>query len=85
MGFRRASSWGMSATIKREVIGGRVRHIFGGTDSLTATEVADLLAIECEHCYRAFEVFRALVAEQIAAIVAVEGGGKSVSGGRAAG
>ncbi|WP_225199236.1 hypothetical protein [Gluconobacter oxydans] len=76
---------GMTATIKREVIDGRVRYVFGGTDPLTAAEMADLLAIECEHCYRAFEAFRALVAEQIAAIVAIEGGGKSVSGGRVAG
>ena len=84
-GFSSRFVVGMTATIKREVIGGRVRYLFGGTDPLTTTEVADLLAIECEHCYRAFEAFRALVAEQIAAIVAVEGGGKAVSGGRAAG
>jgi hypothetical protein len=36
-----------------------------------------------DHCCRAFEAFQALVEEQIAAIVAVEGGSTAASGGRA--
>ena len=71
----------MTATVKREVIGDHVRYAFGGTDPLTVAEVADLLAIERDHCYRAFEAFQALVEEQIAAITAVESGGHAVSGG----
>jgi hypothetical protein len=84
-GFSSRFVVGMTATIKREVIGGRVRYAFGGTDPLTVAEVADLLATERDHCYRAFKAFQGLVEEQIAAIVAVEGGGKAASGGRAAG
>lgn len=84
-GFSSRFVVGMTARIKREVIGGRVRYAFGGTDPLTVAEVADLLAIERDHCYRAFKAFQALIEEQIAAIVAVEGGGKAISGGRGAG
>lgn len=82
-GFSSRFVVGMTATVKREVIGDQVRYAFGGTDPLTVAEVADLLAIERDQCYRAFGAFQALVQEQIAAIVAVEGGGQTVSGGRA--
>ncbi len=82
-GFSSRFVVGMTATVKREGIGGRVRYAFGGTDPLTVAEVADLLAIERDNCYRAFKAFQALVEEQIAAIVAVEGGGLAASGGRA--
>lgn len=81
-GFSSRFVLGITATVKREVIGGQVRYAFGGTDPLTVTEVADLLVIERDHCYRAFEAFQALVQEQIAAIIAVEGGGKAASGGQ---
>jgi hypothetical protein len=82
-GFSSRFVVGMTATVKRELIGDRVSYAFGGTDPLTVAEVADLLAIERDHCCRAFEAFQALVEEQIAAIVAVEGGSTAVSGGRA--
>lgn len=84
-GFSSRFVVGMTATVKREVIGGHVRYGFGGIDPLTVAEVAELLAIERYHCYRAFEAFQALVEEQIAAIVAVEDGGRATSGGRATG
>lgn len=82
-GFSSRFVVGMTAMVKREVIGGQVRYAFGGNDPLTVAEVVDLLAIERDHCHRAFEAFQALVEEQIAAIVAVEGGGQAASGGRA--
>ncbi|MGB3318286.1 MAG: hypothetical protein WA978_15770 [Sphingopyxis granuli] len=82
-GFSSRFVVGMTAMVKREVIGGRVSYAFGGTDPLTVAEVANLLAIERDHCYRAFEAFQALVEEQIAAIVAVERGSQAASGGRA--
>lgn len=83
-GFSSRFVVGMTATVKREVIGDRVRYTFGGTDPLTVAEVAELLAIERDHCYRAFKAFQKLIEEQIAAIVAVEAGGRAASGGRAA-
>lgn len=82
-GFSSRLVVGMTATVKREVIGGRVRYAFGGNDPLTVAEVADLLTIERDKCYRAFAAFQALIEEQIAAIVAVEGCGQAASGGRA--
>lgn len=82
-GFSSRFVVGMTATVKRELIGGGVSYAFGGTDPLTVAEVADLLAIERDHCCRAFEAFQALVEEQIAAIVAVEAGSTAASGGRA--
>ena len=69
--------------VKRKMNDGAVCYAIGGTDPLTVTEVADLLTIERDHCYRAFKEFQALVEEQIAAIIAVEGGGKATSGDRA--
>lgn len=82
-GFSSRFVVGMTATVRREVIGDRVRYAFGGANPLTVAEVGDLLTIERDKCYRAFEAFQALVEEQIAAIVAVEGGGQAASGGRA--
>ena len=84
-GFSSRFVVGITAMVKREVIGGRVRYAFGGTDPLTVAAVADLLAIERDHCYRTFEAFQALVEEQIAAIVAVVRGGRAASGRRATG
>jgi hypothetical protein len=82
-GFSSRFVIGMTATVRREIFEGRVRYAFGGTDPLTVAEVADLLEVERDHCYRAFDAFRALIEEQIAVIVAVESGGKATSGGRA--
>ena len=82
-GFSSRFVVGMTATVTREVVDGRVRYAFGGTEPLSVGEVADLLTIERDHCYRAFTAFQALIEEQIAAIVAVEAGGTAPSGGRA--
>lgn len=81
-GFSSRFVVGMTATVKREVIDNKVLYAFGGTDPLTVAEVADLLAIERDLCYRAFEAFQALIGEQISAINAVENGSQTVSGGR---
>lgn len=53
--------------------------------ALTLAEVADLLEIERSNCFRAFTAFKELIEEQIAAIVAVDRGGKAISGRRGAG
>ena len=82
-GFSSRFVVGMTAMVKREVIGGRVSYAFGGTDPLTVAEVANLLAVERDHCYRAFEAFQELVEEQIAAIVAVKGGSRRRAAGGA--
>jgi hypothetical protein len=71
---------GVTKIVKRDVIEGRVRYSFGGTGPMTVAEVACLLVKERDHCYNAFQAFQSLVEEQIAAIVAVEGGGSTVSG-----
>lgn len=44
-GFSSRFVVGMTAMVKREVIGGQVRYAFGGNDPLTVAEVVDLLAI----------------------------------------
>lgn len=74
-GFSSRFVIGMTGTVTRQVKNGRVSYAFGGNNPLSLAEVADLLEIERDHCYRAFETFQALVEEQIAAIVAVELGG----------
>lgn len=51
---------------------GRICYGIGGSEPLNLDQVADLLAIECDHCYRAFEAFQALVAEHSAAITAFD-------------
>ena len=80
-GFSSRLVVGMTATVKREVIGGRVRYAFGGNDPLTVAEVADLLTIERDKCYHAFAAFQALIEEQSAAIFVFERHGRKVSGG----
>lgn len=72
-GFSSRFIMGITATVKREIVGDRVSYAFGGNDPLTVAEVADLLTIERDKCYRAFAAFQALIEEQTAAIVAVEG------------
>jgi hypothetical protein len=64
---------GMSATVTR-IIGedGRICYGIGGNEPLNLDQVAALLAIERDHCYRAFEAFQALIAEHAAAITAFE-------------
>jgi len=82
-GFASRFLIGMTGTVKRIAKGGSVSYAFGGNEPLGIGEVADLLEIERDHCYRAFDAFQQLVEEQIAAIIAVEGGGTAASGGRA--
>lgn len=74
-GFSSRFVIGMTSTVTRQVRNGRVSYAFGGNEPLSIAAVADLLEIERNHCYRAFEAFQVLVEEQIAAIAAVELGG----------
>ncbi|WP_245303336.1 integrase [Mesorhizobium loti] len=64
---------GMSAMVTR-IVGedGRICYGIGGSEPLNLDEVANLLAIERDHCYRAFEAFQTLVAEHCAAITAFD-------------
>ena len=82
-GFASQFLIGMTGTVKRIAKGGAVSYAFGGNEPLGIGETADLLEIERDHCYRAFDAFQRLVEEQITAIVAVEAGGTATSGGRA--
>ncbi|WP_066719871.1 hypothetical protein [Sphingomonas pituitosa] len=63
---------GVTGLIKRQVRDGRVSYVFGGSQPLSIATVADLLAVERDHCYRAFERFRALIEEHIEAIAAFD-------------
>ncbi|MEO8455557.1 MAG: hypothetical protein ABI454_10380 [Sphingomicrobium sp.] len=64
---------GMSAMVTRMVHDdGRVSYGIGGSEPLNLDQVADLLATERDHSYRAFEAFQALVEEQCLAIAAFE-------------
>ena len=58
--------------VRREVKDGLLRYALGETPPLGIDEVADLLEIERDHCYQAFQKFQALIAEQIKAILACE-------------
>lgn len=44
----------------------------GGTPPLDLNKVADVLQLECDHCYVAFEAFQALIGEQVEAITKFE-------------
>jgi hypothetical protein len=81
-GFSSRFLIGMTGTVKRIAKAGSVSYAFGGNQPLGIGEIADLLEIEQDHCYRAFDAFQQLVEEQIAAITAVEKGGTAASGGR---
>lgn len=64
---------GMTKIISREVMmDGDVSYIIGGRKPLSLDHIADVLAIERDFCYRAFEKFQALVEEQIALIRALK-------------
>jgi len=64
---------GMSAMVTRIVHDdGRICYGIGGREPLNIDQVADELATERDHCYRAFEAFQALVAEQCLAITMFE-------------
>ena len=81
-GFSSRFLIGMTATVKRIAKGGSVSYAFGGNEPLGVGEIADLLEIERNHCYQAFDAFQRLVEEQITAIAAVQAGGTAASGGR---
>lgn len=82
-GFASRFLIGMTGTVKRIAKGGSVAYAFGGNEPLGTGAMADLLEVERDHCYRAFDALQELIDEQIAAIVAVEGGDTAPSGGRA--
>lgn len=65
---------GLSNTVTRRTDAetGRVEYGIGGTPALDLNKVADLLEMECGHCYAAFEAFQALITEQTKAITAFE-------------
>jgi len=64
---------GVSSAVTRAVeADGKVRYGLGERDAFSLNAVADILEIEREHAYRAFEGFRALVDEQLAAIIAFD-------------
>ncbi|KQZ22435.1 hypothetical protein ASD50_21250 [Mesorhizobium sp. Root552] len=71
-GFSSRFLIGKTATVTRKVRNGRVSYGFGGNEPLGIIEVADLLTIERDHCYRAFEKFQALIEEQIHTIAACD-------------
>lgn len=63
----------MTSMVTREVLGdGRVRYGIGGSEPLGLDRVADLLSVERDHCYLAFEAFQALVNEQASQISGFE-------------
>lgn len=51
---------------------GKVVYNIGETEPMSMSMVADVLEVERNHCYRAFQKFQALVFEQIAAIEAAD-------------
>jgi hypothetical protein len=60
---------GISGSVERlEADDGTISYGFGGKGPLTLAHVADVLEIERDHCYRAFERLQDLIAELIAAI-----------------
>ena len=72
-GFSSRFVLGITASVTREQRSdGSVSYGFGGNPPLGLPAVADLLAIERDCCYAAFDAFQTLVNEQITAIVAFE-------------
>ena len=64
---------GISSMVRRIVhADGHVSYAFGGSPPLGLDKVADLLAIERDHCYRAFEAFQMLIEEQVTELRAFE-------------
>ena len=74
-GFSSRFVLGITGTVKRIVKDGNVRYEFGGNKPLGIGAVADLLEIERNHCYQAFDAFKVLVSEQTAVIAAFDGAG----------
>ncbi|WP_417277510.1 hypothetical protein [Celeribacter sp.] len=61
---------GQSGSVKRNVeFDGRIYdYAYGESEPLELAHIADLLQIECEKCYDAFEAYQALIDEQITRI-----------------
>lgn len=60
---------GLTNFVTREVgKGGRVSYAFGGLQPLDIADIAALLTLERDACYRTFEAFQALVREQEEAV-----------------
>ena len=68
-GFSSPFVIGFTQVVRREMKDGLLRYPLGGTHPLGIDKVADLLEIELDHCYQAFQAF---IAEQIKAIFACE-------------
>ncbi|TPG39485.1 hypothetical protein EAH79_12145 [Sphingomonas koreensis] len=63
----------MSEMVTRIVCAdGRICYGIGGSEPLNLDQVADLLAVERDHCYRAFEAFQSLVQEHTGTITSFE-------------
>ncbi|HEV2596453.1 MAG TPA: hypothetical protein VGU01_14775 [Sphingomicrobium sp.] len=64
---------GVSGSVERKVGNdGRVGYTFNQSEPFTLAEVADVLEIERDHCYRAFEAFQELIGEQMDRIISFE-------------
>ncbi len=71
-GFSSRFLLGITSTVRRSVKDGKVRYEFGGNEPLEICKIAGLLEIERDLCYRAFDAFVELVAEQTATIAAFD-------------
>jgi len=72
-GFSSRFVFGFTQTVRREILkDGKIRYAIGGNPALDLAEIADLLEKERDLCYRAFDAFQALIAEQTAAITSFE-------------
>jgi len=67
-GFSARILIGMTGIVRRLQKNGQAAYGIGGSEPLDLAAMADVLATERDHCYRAFEKFQALVSEQVAAI-----------------
>ncbi len=64
---------GVSGTVERNVNkDGKASYAFGQFEPFTLAAVADVLEVERDHCYNAFEAFRELIGEQTDSIIAFE-------------
>lgn len=51
---------------------GRICYGIGGSEPLNLNQIADLLAVERDHCYFAFTAFQSLVEEHTGTITSFE-------------
>ncbi|MBY3258845.1 integrase [Rhizobium laguerreae] len=71
-GFSSRFLLGITSTVRRTVKDGKVRYEFGVNEPLEISKIAGLLEIERDLCYRAFDAFIKLVAEQTNAIASFD-------------